>query len=113
MHVISSAAAEQEISPSSWVAVDGLRRTLSLNEETGNKRDDRFAGMVYWIWHYPWINDHAPVTTGSVLDKYPEAANDCEHPVWNGTYSGRLYFWDEPLYGFYTNTDEYVLRKHA
>jgi len=111
--VLSSAAAAQEISPSSWAAVDGLGRTLSLNKETGNKRDDRFVGMFYWIWHYPWINDHAPVTTGSVLDKYPEAVNDWEHPAWNGTYSGRPYFWDEPLYGFYTNTDEYVLRKHA
>ncbi len=111
--VLSSAAVAQEISPSSWAAVDGLGRTLSLNEETGNKRDDRFVGMFYWIWHYPWINDHEPITTGSVLDKYPEAVNDWEHPAWNGTYSGRPYFWDEPLYGFYTNTDEYVLRKHA
>ena len=102
-----------EILPSTWAAVDGLGRTLSTNEDTGSRKDDKFVGMFYWTWHYPWINDHEPITTGSVLDKYPEAVNDFDHPAWNNTYSGRPYFWDEPLYGFYTNTDEYMLRKHA
>ena len=48
-----------------------------------------------------------------MLDKYPEAVNDWEHPAWNNAYDGRPYFWGEPLYGFYSNLDEYVLRKHA
>ena len=104
---------EASIDPSTWAAVDGLGRTLSLNGETGDKRQEKFVGMFYWTWHYPWINDHVPITTGSVLDKYPEAVNDWNHSAWGGTYDGRPHFWDEPLYGFYTNTDEYVLRKHA
>ena len=102
-----------KIMPSTWAAVDGLGRTLSLNEDTGNKNKDKYVAMFYWTWHYPWINDHEPITTGSVLDIYPEAVNDWEHPAWGGTYDGRPYFWGEPLYGFYTNTDEYILRKHA
>ncbi len=115
-----SAAAQQgeqskdaSIDSSTWAAVDGLGRTLSLNDKTGDKRQEKFVGMFYWTWHYPWINDHEPITTGSVLNKYPEAVNDWDHPAWGGTYDGRPHFWDEPLYGFYTNTDEYVLRKHA
>ncbi len=99
--------------PSTWAATDGLGRTLSDTTQVGSVREDRYVGMFYWIWHYPWINDTEPITTGSVLDIYPEAVNDWDHPAWNNTYSGRPYFWDEPLYGFYTNTDEYVLRKHA
>ena len=112
---ITSASAQEsgKISPTTWAAVDGLGRTLSTNENTGNKKDDKFVGMFYWIWHYPWISDHEPITTGSVLDLYPEAINDWEHPAWNDTSDGRPYFWDEPLFGFYSNTDEYVLRKHA
>lgn len=106
----SAAAA---VSPTTWTAVDGLGRTLSDFEATGEKREDRFVGMFYWTWHFRWVNDHEPITTGSVLDKYPEAINNWEHPAWNGTYSGYPHFWDEPLYGFYTSTDEYVLRKHA
>ncbi|MBQ2964305.1 MAG: hypothetical protein IJE14_06540 [Clostridia bacterium] len=101
------------VQPSTWAAVDGLGRTLSDGEAVGGRRQDKFVGVFYWTWHYRWVNDHEPLTTGSVLDKYPEAVNDWEHPAWGNTYDGRPYFWDEPLYGFYTSTDRYVLRKHA
>lgn len=111
--VSDSKESKSEINPSTWAAVDGLGRTLSLNEDVGDKKQDKYVAMFYWTWHYPWINDHEPLTTGSVLDKYPEAVNDWDHPAWGGTYDGRPYFWGEPLYGFYTNTDEYILRKHA
>ncbi len=111
--ILSFATAEKEILPSTWAAVDGLGRTLSLNDSVGNKREDKIVAMFYWTWHYPWINDHEPITTGSVLDKHPEAVNDWDHAAWNNTYDGRPYFWGEPLYGFYSNLDEYVLRKHA
>ena len=108
-----SLCASASVLPSTWTAVDGLGRTLSDFEDVGAKRNDRFVGMFYWTWHFRWVNDHEPVTTGSILSKFPEAVNDWEHPAWNGTYSGYPHFWDEPLYGFYTSTDEYVLRKHA
>lgn len=101
------------VQPSTWAAVDGLGRTLSDGEAVGGRRQDKFVGVFYWTWHYRWVNDHEPLTTGSVLDKHPEAVNDWEHPAWGNTYDGRPYFWDEPLYGFYTSTDRYVLRKHA
>ncbi len=111
--VSAYAAQEGTISPSTWAATDGLGRTLSSYEEAGAEKTDRFVGMFYWVWHYPWIENNEPITTGSILDFYPEAVNDWNHSAWNGTYDGRPYFWDEPLYGFYTNMDEYVLRKHA
>lgn len=111
--VFSISASASEINPSTWTAVDGLGRTLSDNSATSGKKQEKFVGMFYWIWHYPWTAGTTPITTGSVLDKYPEALNDFDHPAWEGTYSGRPYFWDEPIYGFYSNLDEYVLRKHA
>lgn len=110
---VSASASEREAQPSTWAAVDGLGRTLSANSETEGEKQEKFVGMFYWIWHYPWTADTTPVTTGSVLDAFPDAVNDFSHPAWGGTYSGRPYFWDEPLYGFYSNLDEYVLRKHA
>lgn len=113
--VCASGAEEKspQVQPSTWAAVDGLGRTLSDAQDVGGRRQDRFVGVFYWTWHYRWVHDHEPITTGSVLDKYPEAVNDWEHPAWGNTYDGRPYFWDEPLYGFYTSTDRYVLRKHA
>lgn len=111
--VFSLSVSAADVKPSTWAAVDGLGRTLSDSSETSGKKQDKFVGMFYWTWHYPWTHDHEAITTGSVLDKFPEALNDFDHPAWGGTYSGRPYFWDEPLYGFYSNLDEYVLRKHA
>ena len=111
--VFSLSVSAADVNPSTWAAVDGLGRTLSDSSETSGKKQDKFVGMFYWTWHYPWTHDHEAITTGSVLDKFPEALNDFDHPAWGGTYSGRPYFWDEPLYGFYSNLDEYVLRKHA
>lgn len=110
---VFSISVSAEVNPSTWTAVDGLGRTLSDNSVTSGKKQDKFVGMFYWTWHYPWTHDHEAITTGSVLDKFPEVLNDFDHPAWGGTYSGRPYFWDEPLYGFYSNLDEYVLRKHA
>lgn len=101
------------VKPTTWAATDALGRTLSDHSQVGDKREEKFVGMFYWIWHYPWVNDWTPLTTGSVLYTYPEAVNDWEHFAWEQSIDGRPYFWDEPLYGFYTNTDEYVLRKHA
>ncbi len=108
-----TAAATGAVKPSTWAATDGLGRTLSQYDSVGGEKQDRFVGMFYWIWHYPWIKDWEPLTTGSVLDKYPEAVNDWDHFAWTNDVDGRPYFWGEPLYGFYTNTDAYVLRKHA
>ncbi len=102
-----------EVLPSTWAAVDGLGRTLSSSEDVGNKKDDKTVAMFYWTWHYPWTADMEPITTGSVLDFFPEANNDWDHPAWGNYIDGRPYFWDEPLYGFYSNLDEYVVRKHA
>ena len=102
-----------EILPSTWAAVDGLGRTLSTYNDVGEKRQDKYVAMFYWTWHYPWVKDYEPITTGSVLDVYPDANNDWDHPAWGNYIDGRPFFWDEPLFGFYTNTDEYVLRKHA
>lgn len=102
-----------EIQPTTWAAVDGLGRTLSLNSRVGDQKQDKTVAMFYWTWHYPWLDGFAPRTTGSVLDEYPEAVNDWYHPAWGVEPDGRPYFWDEPLYGFYSNLDEYVVRKHA
>lgn len=102
-----------EVLPSTWAAVDGLGRTLSSYDDVGATRQDKYVAMFYWTWHYPWTKDYEPITTGSVLDEHPDAVNDWDHPAWNEYTDGRPFFWDEPLYGFYSNKDEYVLRKHA
>ena len=52
----------------------------------------------------------ATMTAINVNSKNPEAANDPNHPAWE---DASVFWWNEPLFGYYQNLDRYVLRKHA
>lgn len=99
-----------EILPNTWAATDGLGRTLTLNTP---KRENKFVGMFYWIWHYPWCANYSAINTTQILEKNPDAKYDFNHPAWGNYQDGVPQFWDEPLFGYYSDLDEYVLRKHA
>lgn len=93
-----------------WMAVDGLGRTLPTYEEIGNKKE-RLVGIFYWTWH----NNNAkgkPANVNEILKNHPDAIDKYEHRVWKD-YNGAAFFWNEPLFGYYTEMDDYVLRKHA
>ena len=94
-------------------ATDALGRKLPMRSETGNQRNNKFVGLFYWTWHTDGNADFSPVLNiTEILKQYPEAATDANHPAWQGI-SGGVFWWDEPLMGYYRTTDEWVLRKHA
>ncbi|MBP3918513.1 MAG: hypothetical protein J6I50_05020 [Clostridia bacterium] len=97
--------------PSSWDAVDALGRVLPTNEETGNLRDDRYVGLFYWTWHASHAASNAVYNVTEILKEHPEAAYDIQHEAWGPL--GSPHFWDEPLFGYYSTIDRWVLRKHA
>lgn len=98
--------------PTTWTAVDGLGRTLPDSKAAGTPRKDKYVGMFYWTWH-DYFSVWTPRNITSILAEYPEAANDFSHPAWGNTDSGVPCFWNEPLYGYYSSKDPYVIRKHA
>ncbi len=102
-----------EVRPDTWVAVDGLGRALPTYEEVGERDDEKFVGLFYWIWHYNFARSHEADNATEILEKYPEALHDFNHPAWENTYDGKPYYWNEPLFGYYQNLDEYIVRKHA
>lgn len=102
-----------EVRPDTWVAVDGLGRTLPTYEEVGERDDEKFVGLFYWTWHYNFASTQEADNATEVLKEYPEALHDFNHPAWENTYDGKPYYWNEPLFGYYQNLDEYVVRKHA
>ena len=93
-----------------WTAVDGLGRTLPSYEEAGNKKE-RKVGIFYWTWHKN-TSVSKPLNITEILREYPDAVNDYDHKIWSksGSFTG---WWNEPLFGYYTEMDDYVLRKHA
>ncbi len=91
-----------------WEATDMLGRKVASVGDVGAKRN-RKVGIFYWTWH----EAHAslrPVDVVDTLAKYPAAEYRADHPAW-GTHPFQC-FWHEPFYGFYRDSDPYVIRHH-
>ncbi len=96
-----------------WSGTDALGRKTTTANEAGAVRTGKYIGMFYFTWHTDGIADFDPVLNlTEILNEYPEAIDDFNHPAWQGISPG-VYFWDEPLFGYYRTTDEWILRKHA
>jgi hypothetical protein len=92
-------------------ATDALGRKLPVYEEVGDQRAGKFVGLFYWTWHTELSKGNAPYNTTEYLSRDPGAKEDYLNPIWPKKNSP--WFWSEPLFGYYLNTDEWVLRKHA
>ena len=97
--------------PDTWDAVDGLGRILPGHEETGDLRENRYVGIFYWTWHCAHAKSTSPHNVTRILEKYPEALTDLNHPAWGGLQAP--HHWNEPVFGYYNTVDKWVLRKHA
>ena len=102
-----------DVNPDTWVATDGLGRTLPTYEEAGEKNQEKFVGLFYWTWHYHHSQNRPARNVTEMLSKDPGAVRDFDNPVWTDDGDGIPHYWNEPLFGYYTNVDEYVVRKHA
>ncbi len=99
-----------DVDPTQWVAIDGLGREMPTNEQVGDAKE-KVVGMFYWTWHQQLMTSQPPTNLTEFMKEHPDAKNDYDHEAWNETKGS--YFWNEPIYGFYSGVDEYVLRKQA
>ena len=97
--------------PDTWDATDGLGRVLPTHEETGDVRQGKFVGLFYWTWHCTHANATPPHNVSKIIEEYPEAIHDLNHPAWGNI--NAPHHWNEPLFGYYNTIDKWVLRKHA
>ena len=98
----------RRINCDSWEATDMLGRKVSSVEDVGAKKN-RKVGIFYWTWHEEHSNLR-PVNVTKVLSEFPAAEYRIDHPAWGER--PMQCFWNEPLYGYYKDTDPYVIRKH-
>lgn len=94
-----------------WAMTDDLGRKVADFEEVGPKREGKKVGIFYWTWHHRGVIDKTPVNMSEFAKKYPEAKYDYNHEAWKT--AGNRYFWNEPIFGYYSNLDYFVGRKHA
>lgn len=95
-------------------ATDALGRKLPDYDEVGPLRKDKFVGIFYWTWHTAQSRrSDAPYNVTEILMEKPEAIHDYEDPAWPAPEQAGSFFWSEPLFGYYLNTDRWVLYRHA
>lgn len=95
-----------------WSITDALGRKACEYKDAGDKRSDKYVAIFYWTWHQGDEDTTYQIRSISdVLHQFPEAIEDYNHPAWGTKHD--LFYWEQPLFGFYRTTDEWVLRKHA
>ena len=92
-------------------ATDALGRKLPTHKEVVDLKTDKFVGLFYWTWHTKQSINNPPFNITEYLARDPKAKEDYNNPIWPKKNSP--WFWAEPLFGYYQDTDEWVLRKHA
>ncbi len=98
--------------PDTWAMTDGLGRVLSDNEDVGNLKNNKTVAMFYWPWHQEFSQENGAYNLTEILSLYPKAVNDYDHKAWS-LFPSAYYFWDKPIYGYYSTNDIYVVRKQA
>lgn len=100
----------KKVKPELFGATDELGRKLP---NVGKRRPEKYVGLFYWTWHTSHSRNRVPKNNTEITAKYPEAINDYNHEAWENTPAGYPYFWGEPVYGYYSDLDEFVVRKNA
>lgn len=100
-------AQQRAVDYSSWIAADDLGRITPTNSETGNKREDKYVGLFYFL-----CNEYtgAPREVRDFTRMYLNYGVDYIKEHIKTSPGG---YWAEPFFGYYINTDEWVYRKHA
>ncbi|MDE7397014.1 MAG: hypothetical protein K2M98_04740 [Muribaculum sp.] len=97
-----------------WAFTDGIGRIARDYEDAGERRDNKFVGLFYWTWHENRHNEaKRVVNVTKTVAEHPEAMKSYNSPYWGGAQKPDVFFWGEPLFGYYQTTDKWVLRKHA
>lgn len=103
-----------------WGAVDGLGRKVETSQTLETTKPNKTVGIFYFLWidsadHKDPRSD-GPYDVSKILAKLPE--EDVKNPeasrsdLW-APGNGTMHFWGEPLFGYYSAFDPWVLRRHV
>lgn len=92
--------------------VDDLGRELSYLD-IGNIKEEKLVGIFYFLWQGRH-GTAGPYDITKIIKNNPDAIQSEKN--WIEAGGGKLYehhFWGEPLFGYYTSNDTWVMRKHV
>ena len=95
-----------------YYAVDDLGRIVTTDAEAGQLRD-RKVGIFYFLWQGQHGTD-GPHDNYKIVLNDPDAIKSEKNWVKAGGGNvGAHHFWGEPMFGYYTSNDAWVMRKHC
>lgn len=105
---------EHTVNPSQWVGVDDIGRELPTNTEVGDLREDKTVALFYWTWHGEFYKQQRAYNVQEILDAF-DNEEEGEAYLWKTSTSNAngYHFWNEPIWGYYSGLDEWVIRKQA
>ena len=90
----------RDIYSDTWVATDGIGRSLPVAPEVRKPQANKTVGMFYFLWH----NEDMPGPWD--ISKILNGTRD-----WGGMHG--FHHWTEPEVGYYISTDPWVYRRHV
>lgn len=102
---------QQDIQSDTWVAVDGLGRSLPNITQVGPPRANRTVGIFYTLHLGYGGGLDGPYDVSNILKAHPEALYNLTDSHWGPL--GASHHWGESLFGYYVIDDDFILRKHA
>lgn len=102
------------VDPSQWVGIDDVGRVLPTNTEVGNARENKTVAVFYWTWHGDFYKHQTAYNVQQILDRFDDS-EEAEEYLWKSSTSpdSAYHFWNEPIWGYYSGNDEWVIRKQA
>lgn len=99
------------VSPDTWTVTDGLDREINVTY-TDTTREGKYVGIFFHTWHSPRMHVHRGfMNITQILEAYDDLEiNNYADARWG---NAATYFWNEPIWGYYQTSDEWVLRRQA
>ena len=82
---------------------DGLGRVLPGYNEVGGLQSGKQVGVFYFLWMESAPRNYWDLS--EIVAAHPEVLEDFNNPYWG---SGGMYYWGQPIYGYYRSDDYWV-----
>lgn len=93
--------------------IDSLKREIPIESGPTRKNGEKYVGLFYFLWN----GEHGDVprlqvkNITEILKQDPKAGYKPESPIWGK--EPVIYYWGEPIFGYYLSRDRWVMRKHV
>ncbi|MBR5060184.1 MAG: hypothetical protein IKX06_05360 [Clostridia bacterium] len=88
--------------------IDSLGRKTPEPEAVSSLKEDRLVGLFYFLWLC--CGNKKLYDISKITAEDPDAGYKTDDPKWGGI--GDMHYWGEPFYGYYSMSDEWVVRRH-